>query len=211
MSGNLNERIKSRRGKAIRRSKGKPDSDLAREIASVLDKNRNKLGSLVPLGWSETIKPEIEFDEKNGIVHVDIGQIERVYDYNLYYEPYDDVHGKFINTAYAGDYVVSIEVKDDRIVAGVYSGWFSPERDTGAYVLNGKNGNPPKDIEVVSAVRRGRKPFDPNRDTWKLLRDVVKKADKVMPDWDEFDEDQFKSPTELAFGSETGYWRWKEG
>jgi hypothetical protein len=66
-------------------------------------------------------------------------------------------------------------------------------------------------ISIESYWKKRRKPFDPSKDLWPLVKKAMKKLQTKMPNYVEMDADYGKSETERVFGSEAGYWRWKEG
>jgi len=71
---------------------------------------------------------------------------------------------------------------------------------------------PPRDgITIEAEWKRKKKAFDPSKNLWPLIKTVMKELKKQMPEYDELDPDYGKSETERYFGSESAYWRWKEG
>jgi|GEM_PF-6815070 len=215
-------RAKKVRKRRTRKRASDADKMLAKQIGAAMRARVSEIPRMLPRPWdiTEALALDKQVLDKFGEAIME-SQLEAKYGYPIgigdgMIEPDYEAgqRGKPMNTTVdlaSADFAISCYPYGDGegVVCSVMVDRFDPEaRDDGVMM----SPEPPKDgINIEAQWERKKKPFDPSKNLWPLIKTVMKELKKQMPDYEEFDPEFGGSDTERFFGSESAYWKWKEG
>jgi len=210
LTENLGRFIAESRAKRVRKRRRRvrardADKMLAKQIAAAMKARSSEIARLLPAPWDLASQLQIDKSivEKFGEVFME-AEIEADYGYLI-----GVVDGEGVLAASASFSLSFIPEKDGTVTCGVVVTDFYPGAgDDGVEMSNPPAGG---ELLIEATWERGRKPFDPSKDVWILIKSVMKELKAQMPEYDELDPDFGKTDTERYFGSEAAFWRWKEG
>jgi len=184
---------KKKRKRRMRRRAREADVALARGIGSAMRARAHEIEKLLPVPWE--ISGNLDLDrqsvEKHGEVHMD-GAILADHDYPIGVN--DD--GDRFNEAEARIVVSCIPENGGSEVgcAVVVDEFYPTSRDHDSVEL--KPALRMGEVFVESVWKKKKKPFDPGRDLWPLIKEAMVKLRKKMPEYEELDPDYGLSDTE---------------
>jgi hypothetical protein len=207
---NLGRFIAESKAKKVRKHRRRvrareADKVLAKQIAASMKSRSAEIAKLLPSPWDLASPLQIDkvIVDKFGEVSM-AAEIKADYDYFI-----GVVDDERVETATASFSLAFIPESDGTIVCSVAVGDFYPVgRENGVEIIRAPAGG---ELIIDATWERGRKPFDPSKDVWPLIKSVMKELKMHMPEYGELDSDFGKSDTERYFGSEAAYWKWKEG
>ena len=169
----------SRAKKSRKRRTGKRVSDknvkMAQQIGSALKSRSSEIEKLLPIPWrfsSPLVLDKSDF--KTGDAYMR-NEIEA--DHGYWIAPYEEVaKARFV----VGCYLYN---DGDGVVCSAYVSDFNPSaEDDGVEVRKMPAGG---ELEVEEEWKRKKDPFNPSKDLWPLVKKVMKKLDRQMPEYEE--------------------------